>query len=76
MQLKSMRLGGNTKLKEFFENYDLNDESPSSRYGTNASFFYREQLKNQCERVSFIKAPPTYDEGREQSLINTHIKTQ
>ena len=76
MQLKSMRLGGNNKLKEFFQNYDLNDESPSTRYGTNASFFYRVQLKNQCERISFIKAPPTYDEGREQSLINTHIKSQ
>jgi ADP-ribosylation factor GTPase-activating protein 2/3 len=31
-QLSLMTLGGNRKMREFFKNYDLNEESPSARY--------------------------------------------
>jgi hypothetical protein len=36
-----MTLGGNRKMREFFNNYSLNEESPSARYYTRAADFYR-----------------------------------
>ena len=45
LQLRIMILGGNKRLKEFFAEFDLLDEVPQNRYKTNASDFYRRQLK-------------------------------
>jgi len=39
-----MELGGNTKLREFFQRYDLIDESQNDRYSTVASSFYKKWL--------------------------------
>lgn len=39
-----MEMGGNGKLKEFFQRYDLNDESQNTKYATEASHFYKEWL--------------------------------
>jgi hypothetical protein len=43
-QLKMMSLGGNKNLGEFFQNYDLIDESVQSRYKTKAAEFYRQKV--------------------------------
>ena len=48
-----MALGGNQKLKDFFQNYDLNDETVQVRYNTNAASFYRQMLRSSSENVPF-----------------------
>lgn len=45
-QLKSMNIGGNKPLHEFFQDYDLNDEAMSTKYKTKAAEYYR--LKVTC----------------------------
>lgn len=40
-QLKMMTIGGNKALHEFFQFYDLNDESVQTRYKTRAADYYR-----------------------------------
>jgi hypothetical protein len=40
-QLKMMTLGGNKTLYEYFQQYDLNEESVQTRYKTKAAEFYR-----------------------------------
>ena len=52
-QLKMMALGGNKKLKEFFQNYDLNDETVQIRYKTNAAGFYRVLLRSSSDGIPF-----------------------
>ena len=42
--LKFMALGGNEKLKRFFEGFELMDESVQTRYKTIAADFYRKQV--------------------------------
>ena len=76
-QLKMMALGGNKNLGEFFQIYDLIDESVQSRYKTRASEFYRQkvymndimtylQLRAQVEGQQFNDDnKPNYDQGRE-----------
>lgn len=61
-----MALGGNKKLKDFFQNYDLNDESVQQRYNTRAADFYRLKLRSQGENIPFDETNPTYEIGREQ----------
>jgi hypothetical protein len=43
-QLKLMSLGGNKNLGEFFQIYELIDESVQSRYKTKAAEFYRQKV--------------------------------
>jgi hypothetical protein len=40
-QLKSMNVGGNKNLQDFFQDYDLNDEAMSTKYKTRAAEYYR-----------------------------------
>lgn len=65
-QLKQMALGGNKKLKLYFQNYDLNDESVQQRYNTRAAEYYRLNLRSQCENMPFGDKQPSYEIGREQ----------
>lgn len=64
-QLKLMAIGGNKKLKDFFQNYDLNDESIQARYNTRASEYHRLYLRCMCENIPFGEKEPSYDLGRE-----------
>lgn len=43
-QLKSMSLGGNKSLKDFFNTYDLNEESVQTKYRSRASAYYRSKV--------------------------------
>lgn len=52
-------------MREFFQKYDLNEESVSTRYATQAASHYRITLKGAADSVPCIEPPPTYDEGRE-----------
>lgn len=52
-QLRLMALGGNKKLKDLFQNYDLNEESVQKRYNTRACEFYRLQLRSISENIPF-----------------------
>jgi len=61
-----MALGGNKKLKEFLQNYDLNDESVEQRLNTRASEYYRLCIRSQCETIIFSDKQPSYEIGREQ----------
>ena len=37
-------MGGNHKLNEFFDFYDLNSEDIKIKYNTNAAYYYRRKL--------------------------------
>ena len=65
-KLKLMALGGNKKLKEFFQIYDLNDESVQQRYNTRGADFYRLKLRSMGENIPFDETNPSYEIGREQ----------
>ena len=65
-QLKLMALGGNQKMREFFQNYDLSDESIEVKYGTRAADFYRLQLRSTAEGIPFNEPSPNYEEGEQQ----------
>jgi hypothetical protein len=56
-----MQYGGNRKIREFFQKYDLNEESVSTRYATQAAAHYRQVLKSAADSVPFNEPPPTYD---------------
>ena len=60
-QLRLMALGGNAKLKSFFENYDLHEENLQLRYSTRAAEYYRLQLRSVCENIPFDEEKPSYD---------------
>ena len=65
-QLRLMALGGNARLKSFFENYDLHEENLQLRYSTRAAEFYRLELRSNSEMIPFNEEKPSYDQGREQ----------
>ena len=50
-----MALGGNKKMKEFFQNYDLAEEQVSKRYSTRAADFYRAELVSKADGVLFAE---------------------
>ena len=45
-QLKSMSLGGNKELADFFAKYDLTAESIHTRYLTKAAEYYRQKVSS------------------------------
>ena len=53
-----MALGGNDKLKEFFNNYDLNEEKISLKYKTKAARNFRLELKSENDDIPFPSLPP------------------
>lgn len=62
-------------MKEFFQKYDLNEESVSTRYATQAAAHYRQTLKGAADSVPCNDPPPTYDEGREPAPISTQSRS-
>jgi len=50
-QLRLMALGGNKKLRDHFQNYDLNDETVQVRYNTKAADYYRKLLRGLSENI-------------------------
>jgi hypothetical protein len=65
-QLRLMALGGNKKLRDFYQNYDLNEENVQMRYNTRASDFYRLKLRCFSENIPFNEEAPNYEVGRDQ----------
>ncbi len=63
-QLKSMSLGGNKNLREFFKAYDLNEESVQTKYKSKASAYYRskvidsEKIIISCSCVAWLRESP------------------
>lgn len=65
-QISMMQAGGNNKLHQFLEHYDLNAESSIKvKYNTKAAAFYRRQLAAEATNQEFAEEKPAYDEGRE-----------
>ena len=67
--------GGNQKLFEFFEKFDLNKEEIPLKYNSNAAVWYRKKLAAIAfgQPNSFTESEPSKEEGRKQSegsLIN------
>ena len=60
-----MEMGGNQKLREFFQRYDLNEESQNTRYNTVACNFYKKWLLATVKGDTFTEAAPLYEEGRQ-----------
>jgi len=50
-----MQLGGNANLSEFFQHYDLNEESVQMRYRTKAAEFYRARVSLSCTQWYIVK---------------------
>ena len=63
-QLKMMERGGNHKLRLFFAEYDLLDESPNIRYKTIAAQYYRRRLRAEVFGEPFNESAPDFLEGK------------
>lgn len=63
-QLRLMALGGNKALKDYFQNYDLNEENINMRYNTRSADFYRLKLRCMSEMIPFNDDAPNYEAGR------------
>lgn len=63
-QLKLMALGGNKKLRDFFEKYDLHEEEINNKYNSCAAEWYRGQLRSLGDGVPFNETEPSYEEGK------------
>jgi hypothetical protein len=50
-QLKMLRMGGNKRLFEFFEKYDLIYDTIQRRYHTKAAQYYRLSLEKEVNEV-------------------------
>ena len=59
-QLTLMSIGGNRRLKEYMEMFNLpSDMNIFSKYNCRALEYYREILKNEAENKIFTACPPT-----------------
>ena len=56
--------GGNGKLKEFFDRYDLNEESQNVKYSTVAAHYYKRWILAETQGEHFDEPAPLYEEGR------------
>jgi ADP-ribosylation factor GTPase-activating protein 1 len=74
LQLALMRNGGNARLREFFENYNIPKDGPIDfKYRTKAGQYYREMLKALAEGNP-TPEPPSKEEGLELiATKNTNI---
>ena len=64
--LKMMSIGGNARLAEVLEKFDLQSEPVTTRYTTRAVEQHRIMLRSECEQMPFDEAPLSYEEGRQQ----------
>lgn len=65
-QLRLMALGGNKKLKNFLQMYDLNEEPVQMKYSTQAGHYYRILLRSESENIPVSEQEPQYDVARTQ----------
>jgi len=65
-QLKIMSYGGNRRFQEYLANYDLMEESVATRYSTQASDYYRNQLRSKVDGTRLPEGAPQYEQGRQQ----------
>lgn len=66
-----MIMGGNNKLKHFFESYDIQYTSANQyKFKTKAAQYYRDQLKAQVEN-SEMPVPPPYEEALKQIEVDS-----
>jgi len=60
-----MKAGGNAKLKQYFESYNMPKDAPMDfKYRTKAGYYYREMLKATAEGRE-PSVPPSEIEGLE-----------
>ena len=69
-QLKMMEKGGNAKLKEFFQRYDLNDEPQNEKYSTVAANFYKKWLLSIVQQEELTEQAPQFEDGRKQFQLD------
>ncbi|CDW82973.1 adp-ribosylation factor gtpase- [Stylonychia lemnae] len=76
-QLKLLNLAGNQRLHEFFEQYDLNKETPNLKYKSKAAQYYRELLQCECAERQLELVQPEYNDGRQimDSFMSKDNKT-
>ena len=73
-QLKTLSQGGNAKLAEFFDKYDLRSvKDLKVRYSTKAAVYYRKRNAALAMGQAFEEEPPSYEEGRCSSVDGKSI---
>jgi hypothetical protein len=73
-QLRTLSSGGNDKLAEFFDRYDLNAEKDIKvRYATKAAAYYRKRNAALATAADFTEEEPSYEEGRCNMYDNKSI---
>lgn len=69
-----MEKGGNAKLKEFFQRYDLNDEAQNVKFSTVAANYYKKWLLSMVQGTEFTEQAPLYDDGRKQFEMDFDVQ--
>ena len=59
-----MEMGGNKRLRNFLNNYDIGHTPYKAKYETKAAYYYRDMLANLVEGKP-SNPPPPIEEGRE-----------
>merc|ERR1719498_684291 len=67
-------MGGNAKMREFFDRYDLNEESQNMKYSTVAAAYYKRWILAMTQGKEFTEAAPLYEEGRQQHAVEYEKK--
>ena len=63
-QLSLMENGGNRRLSEFLERYDLAKEEIKVKYTTIAAQYYRKRLASLANNIPLLDEEPEYEAGR------------
>ena len=64
-QLKLLEAGGNAKLHDFLENYNLNSVDIKLKYQTKAMLYYRKRNEATALEREFKDEEPSVEEGRQ-----------
>ena len=77
-QMEMMKRGGNLRLKEYFTEYNLNNEDIRVKYVTKAAKHYRESLKASAAGSELDEERPGFGDGREvvQESHNSAYETK
>lgn len=63
-QLKLLEAGGNAKLHDFVQKFDLNSVEIKIKYWTRAMMFYRRRNEAEALGRDFTEEEPSVEEGR------------
>ena len=63
-QLKAMSLGGNKRLKVFFQEFDLLEELPQNKYKTIAADYNQGKLRAEAFGEQFFEEKPDFMQGK------------